>query len=394
MTAPAVWALTPDYSTPPQEKLAWKTDVLRAWDASEQRRALRIAPRRAASFATFMQNRDKQTIENQLFAWGALTWALPIWWDGQHLANAITAGSSTVLCDTVERDFADGGLAVVLTDASTYELLTVTSFTSTQLNLTAPAVGNWSAGAKLYPARNARLLSSTRLTREHGLQANVQIVFQITDPSDWPAATGLPTYRGAPVLEDSPDTDSTSEGTFEREQYLVDADTGALTVIDTALIGLPTNSHNWFLKGRAARNAFRELLYLLKGSQGELWVPSYQSDLSVVSPIGSADTTIECRGSGFGLFASVLNRKDIRIELFSGTVFYRRITGSTVDSPTTELVTISSALGVAVSVAAIRRVSFMVLSRLASDEVTISHLTAIDGVAISTTPFAAVNHDI
>jgi hypothetical protein len=394
MTAPAVWALTPDYSTPPQETLAWKTDVLRAWDASEQRRALRIAPRRAVSFSTFMQSRDKQTIENQLFAWGALIWALPIWWDGQHLATAISSGSSVVLCDTVYRDFANGGLAVVLTDASTYELLTVTSFTSTQLNLTTPAIGNWSAGAKLYPARNARLLSSTRITRDHGLMGNVQMAFQITDPSDWPAASGLPTYRGAPVLEDSPDTDSTSEGTFERDQYVIDAETGALAVIDTALVGLPTNSHNWFLKGRAARNAFRQLLYLLRGSQGELWVPSYQSDLSVVSPIGSADTTIECRGSGFGVFASVLNRKDIRIELTSGTVFYRRIAGSIVDSPTTELITINAALGVAVTVAKIRRVSFMVLSRLASDEITITHLTAIDGVALSTTPFAAVNHDL
>ena len=97
------WALTPDWATPIEEKLGWKTDKLRAWDGTEQRRALRIAPRRNVKIATWMSKQDKQFVENQLFAWGALIWALPIWWDGQRLSAPSNPGDMLVLADTVGR---------------------------------------------------------------------------------------------------------------------------------------------------------------------------------------------------------------------------------------------------------------------------------------------------
>jgi len=388
------WALTPDYSNPVSEKLAWKTDRLRAWTGSEQRRALRIAPRRTVSFSTPMTKFEKQYVENQLFAWSALTWALPIWWDGQYLSANVAPGDLAIPCDTIDRDFVAGGLAILLLNASTYEVLQIESLTTTQLNLPRIVVGTWPRGSKLYPVRAAKMLTSTRITRSHMSYAELAPSFQIDEPCDWPAATGLATYRGAPVLEDSPDTDQTAEGSYERETFTIDTETGALTVIDTAQIGFPTNSHNWFLKGKTARAKFRSLLYLLKGAQGEIWVPSYEADVTVVSDIASGDLNIRVALAGFGLFAGVLNREDIRIEMTSGTIYYRRITGSTQDSASTELLSINAALGVVVPAAAIRRISFMALSTLASDEITIDHLTGIRGIAVSATPFRAVNHDV
>lgn len=388
------WALTPDYSNPVSEKLAWKTDRLIAWTGTQQRRALRIAPRRTVDFSTPMTKLEKQYVENQLFAWGALTWALPIWWDGQYLAAGVGPGDLTVLCDTVDRDFVAGGLAILLLNASTYEVLQVTDLTATQLNLTRVVVGTWPQGSKLYPVRAAKLLASTRITRTHASYAELAPSFQIVEPCDWPAATGLPTYRGAAVLEDSPDTDQTAEGAYERETFTIDTETGAITVIDTAGIGFPMNSHNWFLKGKTARANFRSLLYLLKGARGEIWVPSYEADLTLVADISSGDINIHCENSGLGLFGGTLNREDIRIETTAGVIYYRRITGSVVDSPTTELVSLNAALGVNVTRGSVRRISFMALSTLAADEITIEHLTGIEGVAISTTPFRATNHDI
>ena len=388
------WALTPDYSQPVVEKLAWKTDRMIAWDGSQQRRALRIAPRTNVSFQTPMTKLEKQYIENQLFAWGALSWALPIWWDGQYLPDGIAPGDVVVPCDTVDRDFVAGGLAILILNASTYEVLQITNFTTTQLNLTRIVVGTWPQGSKLYPVRAARLLASTRITRTHASYAALEPNFQIIEPRDWPPATGLPTYRGAPVLEDSPDTDETAEGSYEREQFIIDTDTGAIEVIDTAQIGFPTNSHNWFLQGKTSQANFRALLYMLKGAQGEIWVPSYEADLTLANDVLAGDTNLECQNSGFGLFAGTLNREDIRIETYAGVVYYRRITGSVQDSPTTELVSINAALGVNVPMASVRRISFMVLSTLAGDEISIDHLTSVEGIALCSTAFRAVNHDI
>lgn len=388
------WALTPDWESPVIEKLAWKTDKLRAWDGSEQRRALRIAPRRNVAFSTWMSKPEKAFVENQLFGWGALIWALPIWWDGQPLTVQSNPGDLVVLAHTDNRDFVAGGLAIILTDARTYEVIQIETFTSTQLNLARVVVGTWTIGAKLYPVRAARLLSTTRITRENGSIAALEPNFQIVEPCDWTPASGLPAYRGAPVLEDSPSVTDTYEGSYERETFTIDPQTGALEVIDTAGIGFPSNSHNWFFKGKTAHANFRALLYALQGQLSEIWVPSYEDDLLLVADIASSDTTIQCQNSGFGLFAGVLNRQDIRIELNVGTVYYRRITGSSSITATTELLSISSSLGVTVPANTVRRISFMCLSVLATDEITIEHLTRIEGVGISTTPFRAVNHDI
>lgn len=388
------WALTPDWQIPVREKLAWKTDVLRAWSGKEQRRALRISPRRHVGFSTPMVKLEKQYVENQLFEWGALAWALPMWWDGQRLTAQANPGDVTIPADTVNRDFRFGGLGMVLTDAGHYEVLQITSFTSSLLTLTRPVIATWRAGSRLYPVRAARLLATTRIVRSHGSYATVQPEFQITEPCDWPSASGLPMYRGSPVLEDSPDTDQTAEGGYDRDTYMIDPQTGAISVIDTALVGFPLSGHNWYLKGRTAHENFRRLLYLLKGQQGEIWVPSYEMDLTLVADAAPGDTNLHCATSGFTQFGGSLNRKDMRVELVNGTVYYKRIVGSAVDTPTTELIGIDTSFGVTVKAASVRRISFMVLSRLASDEITIEHVTRLDGIALSSTPFRGVNHDV
>src|ERR1700735_5062882 len=381
------WALTPDWATPVEERLGWKTDKLRAWDATEQRRALRIAPRRNVEFATWMSASEKQFVENQFFAWGALIWALPIWWDGQHLSVQSNPGDNLVLANTVGRDFVANGLAIILTDARTYEVIQLGTITTTQLNLVRSIVGTWPRRAKLYPVRSARLMNAQRITRNNGRNADVEPEVQIVEPCDWPAATGLPTYRGAPVLEDSPSVTETSEGAYDRQTFTIDNQSGAIDVYDSAEVGFPNNSHNWFLKGVPAHSAFRSLLYLLKGAQGEIWLPSYESDLTLVADIASSDVSLQCQNSGLALYAIKLNRQDIRVELKNGTIYYRRIIGATLIAPTTELVNLQSGFGVGIPASTVRRISFMALSVLASDEITINHDTMIGGIGRASTPF-------
>lgn len=389
------WALTPDWSNGVNEKVGFLTDVLTAWSGKEQRRALRIAPRRKFAFSTFMQGQEKRFIENAMFSWTAQIWALPIFPDGQYLAHPIAGGDTAVTCDTVNRDFVAGGLAMVLTNAANYEVLQVDTVSSGSLGLTRTAVGNWGIGSKLYPVRASRMLTNPRFSRDAQQLASISPEFTVVEPCDWPAATGLPTYRGLPVLEDSPDMSKSNEAGYAREANITDYSTGAMEVDDTAQLGFPSNAHQWYLRGRSARAAFRSLLYLLKGRQGEIWVPSYDADMLAVSDISSSTTTITCEAAGVALYAAVQNRQDIRIELLSGAVFYRRVTGATAGGPpNTEVVSIDSSLGVTVSIKSIRRISWMALSKLDADEIEIQHLTAIDGLATATTPFVAVNDNV
>lgn len=390
------WALTPDWEHGVRETLQFKTDVMIAWSGAEMRRALRIAPRRVFEFQSPMQLQERRLIEAQLFAWSAMVWALPIFVDGQRLTSALAPGATTIPCDTVNRDFVAGGVAILIgADASAYEVVQITSFTGTALALTHAVVGTWPVGSRLYPARTARLTAYPKIARDNGEFATISLNFMTNEPCDWPAAVGLPQYRGYPVLEDSPDTSGNDQGSYERQAVTIDNETGVLEVDDTAQIGFVANTHAWFMNGRTPRALFRSLMYLLKGRQGELWVPTYQSDLKLVANIGVPDTSITVEATGYSLFLSgALNRQDIRIELLNGTIYYRRITGSAVLDQYTERLSLDSSLGAAITPAQIRRISYMSLSRLDSDNIIIDHINSDVGIATSSTPFRAVNHNV
>lgn len=388
------WALTPDWSTGLRETLQFKTDVMTAWSGAEQRRALRIAPRRRFEFSSPMANQERRIIEASLFAWSSMIWALPIFSDGQRLTSALSPGMLTVACDTVNRDFRAGGLAILITDAANYEVLQITSVTNTSLALTNAVAGSWPVGSRLYPVRTARLASYPKITRRNGQFAEVQPSFVTVEPCDWTPASGLPTYRTYPVLENSPEADG-ADASYERQANLIDNDTGVVEIDDTADIGFPVWTHQWFMQGRTQRTFFRALMYLLKGRQGEIWVPTYQSDLKLVALIGTSATTIDVEMTGYTLYlVGQLNRKDIRIELLNGTVFYRRITGSTGVDANTERLSIDSALGQSVDPTQIRRISYMSLCRLNSDSIDLNHEGSDVGLATASTQWRATNHDV
>jgi hypothetical protein len=98
--------------------------------------------------------------------------------------------------------------------------------------------------------------------------------------------------------------------------------------------------------------------------------------------------------AGLPRLAAVQNRRDIRIELTAGAVYYRRIISAAPGmSLAQEVVTLDSALGVAIAAAQVRRISFMALSRLDADEIEITHLGMADGIATAQTPFRALNYE-
>ena len=105
-------------------------------------------------------------------------------------------------------------------------------------------------------------------------------------------------------------------------------------------------------------------------------MPSFQSDLKVVSPIGAFDSAITVENRAYAAnVPAAIGRRDILIATTSGSRYYRRITGATALSPSTESIAIDSVVGAALLPEQIRHVSFMKLVRLDSDAVEIAHHT-------------------
>jgi hypothetical protein len=391
---PVLWPIPPDWATPPRETLAWLTDYMSSRNGKRQKRQLRLAPRRAFEFNVIANEDNRRLLDALGYDQGTRQWLLPIWPDGQRLASALTSGATTVPCATTGRDFVAGGKAVLWRAANDWEVLAVDSLDGSGLTLTTGTAADWVAGTRLYPVRTAKTADSTGETLYTDDASAFKVKMQIDEACDWTAVAPSATYRGVPVLEWRGTWNDRPSAKYDRATQPVDASTGPIVTFD--LPGLPfrMQSHAWLLNGRAQQDEFRSLLYWLRGRMGTLWVPSFATDLVLADDVTDTDTTLSVRWAGYTVFGRhQQNRRDIRIELWDGTVFYRRITGSA-EAGTAETLTIDGALGQDVALADVRVISFLTLAEQAADSISIDHLTDSDGTARAGINWAGALDDV
>lgn len=192
----------------------------------------------------------------------------------------------------------------------------------------------------------------------------------LDDVNDHPAESAADTYRGYPVLTAPSDWTADLTVDYMRKMQTVDFGVGGVYRDDESGQPALISSHHWTLDSRANIAAFRSFLYARRGRLSAVWLPSFLSDLSLAAPITSSATQISIEHCKYtDLYNLKRNRRDIRIELTSGVVLYRRITACTEISGTIEQLTLNAALGVDVGISDIERISFMAFSRLDADAI-------------------------
>lgn len=388
-----IWAFLPDWDDGIVERLEWNTEVLASQSMVEQRRAMRIAPRKTFSFQMYVEDAERQFLDLALFDWSSRVWGIPIWPEIQLLTSAVGLGAYRINCQTQYLDFYEGGLAILHNGtAFGSEGVAIAAVDATGIDLQGPTQNAWPAGTRLYPARTAQLLNEPELTRLTDKAIASDITFLVAEASDWAEVLPATMYRGFPVLETRPDETEDLTSTQARLLSTLASDSALPLITDVAGVAMPLRSWRWLGEGRQERASFRSLLYGLRGQQVPVWIPTHADDLTVVASIGG--TTVDVAYCGYTRFGKLrVGRRDIRIELFSGTVYHRRITGCQELSATVERLQIDSVLGATVTPAQIQRVSWMTLSRLSSDRVEIEHFHDSEGIAECALTFRGVRDD-
>lgn len=389
------WAFAPDWADGITETLTWATDILQSESGVEQRRAIRLAPRRELAAPLYVEGRERQLLDMALFGWGARIWALPIWPDIQLLDQPVAAGALRLDCATANLDFAAGGLALLRGESAfAVETVQIAALDAGGLDLVRPTQQAWPAGSRLYPARAAQLVEAPSLTRLTDTVQSAEVRFLLMEPSDWPAVLPATLYRGRPVLEQRPDESADLTANFARILATLDNGAAIPRTTDTAGRAFPVQGHRWLGMGRAERAAYRSLLYALRGRQVPVWLPSHADDLQLLAPVSDVATTLDVANIGYSRFGKAQpGRRDLRIELWDGRVFHRRITGATERDADTERLVLDAVLGVTVMPAQVARISWLVLCRLDSDSIEIHHETDSEGVASSALVFRGVRDD-
>lgn len=391
-SANPVWGFFPNWDKGVLERIEWKNDLLGSETFTEQRVSRRLTPRRSFEAQFLAYGTQRQKLELFLGAEGSSRMVIPLWHDIGKLTSGVSSGVDTVSIDTTNREYAVGGLAY-LRNVRTgfYEVMTVESMTGSSLTFTGNLENAWAAGSVCYPAVLAQItdqVSSERIQdRALNLSARFQLLQANPSPSDW----SLSTYRGAPIFTQRPDESETLNTTFGRVLLMVDNGIGIPTSLDIADRPIHTAGYRWRFASREASSVLRKALYYLAGRYRAIWLPSFFDDLTLVSDAESADTTIEVTNVGYT--ANGLNRigyRDICIELRDGTLINRRVSGSTVTSPTVETLTVSTSLGQDFEVAEVARISYLAYRRLDQDQVEINHLADSNGHTTSAVSWVTV----
>ena len=388
-----LWPVPPDWADGVRETLEWKTDVLRARNARQQKRELRRAPRRFFAFRTLAEKQNRRVTDMLLQDRGIASWRLPIWHDVQLIA-ALSNGVNVIPCKTTGYEFAVAGQAVLWKSINEWEVVTINSITSTQLGIAGTTSRAWPLGTRLYPTRTAVLAGQPDEAGWTDASGTRQVQFRITEPCDVTGVLPGATYRGLPVLEARPHWGEDIGSVFSRDIDTIDPGTGVVYEQDFPGRAYRAADMRWICGTRAEHTSKRALLYALRGQMQSVWLPTWYADLVLTADIGASDTTITVEWAGYTLFGRMQpNWRDIRIELLSGTIYYRRVTAAS-ESGTNEVLTLDAALGAAVPLAQVRVISFMVLSEQASDVVEIQHDTDAEGVSTIATRFRGLRNDI
>ncbi|HLD65150.1 MAG TPA: hypothetical protein VJA19_03815 [Pseudomonas sp.] len=388
------FSFAPDWRDGIVERLTWSTDVLQSPSAAEQRRALRLAPRREFEAPVLLDGRERQLFDLAMFGWGAQVWALPIWHDVQMIEGA-AQGTQLIACVTTHRDFRTGGLAMLRSESAfTYEVVEVEGVAAGSLSLKRPTQQPWPAGSRLYPVRTAQLMKAPQMTRLTDQAQRAEVHFLLSEPPECLPALPTTLYRGAPVLELRPNEVEDVSGTWQRLLLELDSGMALPLLTDTANRAFPLQSHAWQNLGRAEQATYRSLLYALRGRQKALWLPTHANDLTLVDAVTPSATTFDIAAIGYTRFASARpGRRDIRLEFWDGSVLHRRITGSAEIGGEVERLVLDAAFGRPVAPADLHRISWMMLARLDQDAIEIQHETDAEGVSKSHVVFRGVRDD-
>lgn len=391
------WGFLPNWDQGVNERLEWMTDVLASPLGVEQRRSLRVSPRRSFEVQLIAIPSERSLLDLSCLNWGLRRWAIPMWHDIQLLAQPVEAGSTVLPCMTAGFEFEEGGLLGLRgTGALDYEIATITEVRPDALVVARPLQKDWPMRSRLYPVKSAQFMEQPETARLTNNIGKLRVTFLLVEPTDVPEQKPVIEYRGKPVFTQRPAESQDLTYSYQRLVDIVDNNVSNRRLHDTAGIGFTAQSHQWMLHDRQQRNAMRGLWYYLRGRQRSLWVPTHNDDLILASDVEPGANAINCKMTGYTRFArNQPGRRDILLTLRDGSEIMRRITSATEEGETERLVLDGPLhLDRIIRPRDVERISFMALSRLDQDFIELRHEVDSDGLATANAVFRSLRDDI
>ncbi len=365
--------------TPIIEKLEWLTDLLRNYDGSEQRIALRGRPRRTLSVNLKIINEDqRRELLNKFIKTTNLDMYIPAWQYQSRLKVATAIGDNKLYTNVARADLREGERVLILSRSGDYFLYTIEEVFADYVTITTAFSQEIPAGGIVAGAFAGRYPNKPGLGMQAiAGQSNLAMLIgesrdQVAFPDD---AYELPTFNGLPLCDRRALAAGEANEAFD----------GGITVIDNQ-VGRPRYYSAWaypFIEGKrqfliqrvfvpAEMEFWRNLLDYCRGQQKPFYLPTYREDLVWDDETDFLVSKVIVNGSEYAsLWFEGEPYRQIQIESSAGT-FLAKIS-NVENNGTSSTLNFAEPIDADLTGAVISRISFLMLVRLGTDTVTITH---------------------
>lgn len=381
----------PNWKSGIVERLSWLTSVATSTEGHEQRRQLRLTPRRSFEITYNRQGRERSFFDLWMTNLGAEDVFLPLWHDQGRLAVPCMAGDARLEVDTAFREFQVGGFAVIVLDTFNYEIVEIAGIDEDGLDLAEFAQKDWSRKATVYPLRLARLEADTAARALSSRVNEATLLWTLTDANPLDEGDWKDQYQidGKPCLTIEPnrvDTLDTSYNYIFSEQDQQLGKVRRVALMDGAF---NTMSYNWWAEGREQRYAVRQMLYRLKGRFQSVYVPTFSDDVTLAEPASEGDRWVTIENIGYHIVKKIaeglteddeLSKGRRRVVFRVGSNFDHIFIYESTPSGDTEELTLHASKAVGMDMPEGTTGSFAELMRLDQDTIELHHHADSDGV--------------
>lgn len=393
-----LWPFRVNWKDGFETTLDYKTDIIQAGDGTEQRIATRQTPRKAFRFTSLVNEGDWRTFVRQMNVWQGRATIVAEYPKFARLSATAIDGQGFLTVEEVPDWLVPGTLLVLMEKGREPLLRTVDDISGNLVALTGIVSGEWRAGLKVFKGLSGRLNNSISASQYRNNTAVVTLNFDADPGREIYPDAGVPdvVHRGREVLLKRPNWREQLQPSFEVAREIVDYGTGRIDQYLPFEFSDRYHKATYLGRNSVEVDEIERFFRRQMGQQGEFFMPTWTEDIQIMSPVEATTSNLRVAGPMFGRdYADDPVYRDLIIWFHDGTYLLR-----TVQSiyEVTDIIGNDSNIQVtepfpfAFTPESISQICWMPLWRLASDGITLAHVTntvAEFALTMKTLPYEA-----
>ena len=372
-----IWPFFPNWSGNYTETFSYLTEIITSENGREQRRAWRQMARRSVAYDV-LAHRDRFHAVRRALAKQDDDLVFP---DERTFAPILTptsAGSLTTAFAPMP-SWMTPGREVIFEAPNTRlrarRVVDSVSGTTVTFKATSPA---WPARTKVMPAMFGRLSQSITIQSETDNVARVPVTLDVTPGTETENIGAAPTmFNGIEVLSHRPNWAKPPQFDYTDPTLWTDNQMGVRAPYRPIDFNTEVIQSEHVVQTPGELNAVLGLFQRCRGRCGEFYVPSWTNDIALAQDVSAGSSTFVIDGHDFfDAYDGDAVRKAFCVQVSGQTLYFQinHLEKSTSGAARTFVFTKSAA---PVSIARTNRpmVSWMLVCRFASDELTVQWLT-------------------